>query len=149
MPRRKKKKNMAKVFDNIPVIEQFVVDKSQSTNLAKKWDTWLEGFKLFITASGITNVEQKKAMLLHMAGKEVREIYRAMPPNADAQEDNYEAVVRKLDEYFKPKKNLSYERYVFKKAEQLEEEDTASYITRLRRLAESCEYTDSSIPYVD
>ena len=56
---------MAKVFDNIPLIEQFVVDKSQSTNLAKKWDTWLEDFKLFMTASGVTNVEQKSFATSH------------------------------------------------------------------------------------
>ena len=44
---------------------------------------WKDDFSLFIMASGINNVDQKKALLLHIAGKEVREIYRAMPANAD------------------------------------------------------------------
>ena len=138
-----------KVFSNIPVVEQFIIDKSSTTNLSKKWDVWKDDFSLFIMASGITNVDQKKALLLHIAGKEVREIYRAMPANADNVVDTYDSIIQKLDDYFKPKKNLSYERYVFKKAKQLEDEDAATYITKLRTLAESCEYQDINVEIRD
>ena len=137
---------MAKVLSNIPVVEQFIVEKCSSTNLAKKWDIWKEDFNLFVAASGITNNEQKKALLLHVAGKEVREIYRAIPETSG---DDFAEVVKKLDDYFKPKKNLSYERYMFKKAVQQEGEDAASYITRLRTLAESCEYQQIAIEIKD
>ena len=138
-----------KVLSNIPVVEQFIIDKSSTTNLSKKWDVWKDDFSLFIMASGITNVDQKKALLLHIAGKEVREIYRAMPANADNVVDTYDSIIQKLDDYFKPKKNLSYERYVFKKAKQLEDEDAATYITKLRTLAESCEYQDINVEIRD
>ena len=139
----------AKVLSNIPVVEQFVIEKSSTTNLSKKWDVWKDDFSLFIMASGINNVDQKKALLLHIAGKEVREIYRAMPANADDVVDTYDNIIRKLDDYFKPKKNLSYEIYVFKKAKQLEDEDAATYITKLRTLAESCEYQDINVEIRD
>lgn len=66
---------MVKVLDNIPGIEQFIVEKSDTTNLAKNQATWKADFNLFVVASGITNNDQKKALLLHMAGKEVKEIY--------------------------------------------------------------------------
>ena len=130
----------AKVLSNIPVVEQFVIEKSSTTNLSKKWDVWKDDFSLFVMASGINNVDQKKALLLYIAGEEVREIYRAMPANANNVVDTYDSIIRKLDDYFKPKKNLSYERYVFKKAKQLEDEDAATYITKLRTLAESCKW---------
>ena len=138
-----------KVLSNIPVVEQFIIDKSSTTNLSKKWNVWKDDFSLFIMASGITNVDQKKALLLHIAGKEVREIYRAMPANADNVDDMYDSIIQKLDDYFKPKKNLSYERYVFKEAKQLEDEDAATYITKLRTLAESCEYQDINVEIRD
>ena len=52
---------MAKALNNIPAIESFIVEKSRTTNLAKKWDTWKDDFMLFVVASGITNADQKKA----------------------------------------------------------------------------------------
>ena len=119
---------MAKALNNIPAIESFVVEKARTTNLSKKWETWKDDFQLFVIASGITNAAQKRALLLHMAGKEVKEIYRSLAKS----EDTYEEVIEKLDDYFKPKKNLSYERYVFKKSKQNADEDTATYITKLR-----------------
>ena len=124
---------MARALNNIPAIESFVVERSKTTNLSKKWDTWKEDFTLFVTASGITNVEQKRALFLHMAGKEVKEIYRTMATAGET----YENMITKLDDYFTPKKNLTYERYIFKKTEQLVSEDSITYITRLRRLGTS------------
>ena len=47
------------------------------------------------------------------------------------------------------KKNLSYDRYVFKKAKQFEDEDAATYITKLRTLAQSCEYQDINVEIRD
>ena len=45
-----------------------------------------------------------------------------------------------LESYFKPCRNLVYERYVFYTCVQQSEESVQSYITRLRKLAASCEY---------
>ena len=66
---------MVKVLDNIRGIEQFIVEKSDTTNLGKNQATWKTDFNLFVVASGITNNDQKKGLSLHMAGKEVKEIY--------------------------------------------------------------------------
>ena len=51
---------MAEVLNNITRIEEFIVEKSDTT------------------CSGITNNHQKKALLLHMAGKEVKDIYLSL-----------------------------------------------------------------------
>ena len=45
-----------------------------------------------------------------------------------------------LESYFKHSGNLVYERYVFNTCVQQSEESVQSYITRLRKLAASCEY---------
>lgn len=49
---------------------------------------------------------------------------------------------KKLTKNFQPKKNITYERYVFKQAVQLKDESSINFITRLRGLAESCNFTD-------
>ena len=66
--------NMAKLMQNIPFVEPFVIDKSTSTNLDKKWKSYLEEFELFTTASGVTEQKQKVALLLHLGGKDLREV---------------------------------------------------------------------------
>ena len=75
-----------------------------------------------------------------MAGKEVKEIYRSL--NSANVEENFDAIISRLDVYFVPKKNLSYDRYVFKKVKQLSTVDSTTYVTRLRTYADSCEYSE-------
>ena len=48
----------------------------------------------------------------------------------------------KLDQYFKPKKNITYERFIFKNIKQNEEESTVSFVTWLRNQAEYCAFSD-------
>ena len=100
---------------------------------------------MFLTASGITQDEQKKALLLHLGGKALREVYHSL----QAAEDKYKNVVQKLDEYFKPKKNITYERYLFKQVKQSSDESSSNYVTRLRRMAETCEFADVSVGIKD
>ena len=48
----------------------------------------------------------------------------------------------KLDQYFKPKKNITYERYILTTIKQNEEESTVSFVTRLQKQAEYCAFPD-------
>ena len=130
---------MAKHMNNIPCIEPFIVDGNKSTNLDKLWRTWKDDLDLFLLASGVSNDTQKKALLLHLGGKDIKEIYRSLQNSSD----KYEDVIDKLDNHFQPKKNVTYERYLFKQEKQHKDESASSYVTRLRRIAETCEYSDT------
>ena len=55
---------------------------------------------------------------------------------------SYEEACNKLDENFTPQKILIYERWTFKNANQMNEETTISYISRLRKLIATCEYVN-------
>ena len=52
----------------------------------------------------------------------------------------YDDVARKLDAHFTPQKNLSWERYSFKIYKEKPDVDCSVYITRFKRMAETCEY---------
>ena len=57
-----------------------------------------------------------------------------------ANEDRFKIIAEKLENYFKPCKNLMYERYVFKQAKQKQDESTLAYMTRLKNLGKTCEF---------
>ena len=123
-------------MNNIPAVEHFVIDRNTSTNLDKKWTKYIEEFELFIVASGITDGKQKVALLLHLGGENLREIYKTLKED----NDKFDAVKTKLTNYFKPKKNVTYERYILKSTVQEKDESSSSYITRLKSLAQTCEF---------
>ena len=70
-----------------------------------------DDLNFFVVASGITINNRTKALLLQMAGIKVKEIYRSL--NSGNIEENFDAQIGRLDAYFVPRKNLSYERYLF------------------------------------
>ena len=82
----------------------------EHTNLNKIWEQYLKLFEYYIKAN-VTREEQKRALLLHISGYEVQDIFETF----EDQGTTYEHAVDKVSEYFKPKKNILYERHVFHK----------------------------------
>ena len=129
---------MAKALSNISCIEPFVIDKEDETNLHKRWLLWKEELDIYIVAAGVTDKKQQTALLLHLGGRELRDIYKPLKEEGD----NYGAIAKKLEEYFRPRKNITYERFKFKQAHQVQDESTPAYITRLKNLALHCEFNN-------
>ena len=75
-----------------------------------------------------------------MAGREVQDISEIFTN----QGTSYAQAAAKLSEYLQPKKNISYERHVFHKAKQNQDETIDNYIVRLSNLAISCEFGDKN-----
>ena len=136
---REREKEMARSISNLPAIEQFSID--ETTNLDWKWEYWLEDFEIYIAATGVTDVKQKKALLLHLVGKDVKDIYKTLKPKEGENEDTYKTVCENLNGHYKPKNNITYERYIFKEEKRNQDENTAAYITWLRQLAETAIFT--------
>ena len=65
-------------MSNIPTVEPFIINRETTTNLEKEWTLYLDEFELFLLASGITDNRQKVALLLHLGGKDLREIYKTL-----------------------------------------------------------------------
>lgn len=89
----------------------FVVS-SDLANVSVRWHKWVNSFKLYLTASGACNATQKRALLLHLAGAEVQDVFSTLD-NAGEDKD-YELALTKLNTYFTPQKNISYERHMFR-----------------------------------
>eukprot|EP00112_Aurelia_sp_Birch-Aquarium-sp1_P015232 Seg336.2 transcript_id=Seg336.2/GoldUCD/mRNA.D3Y31 product="hypothetical protein" protein_id=Seg336.2/GoldUCD/D3Y31 len=109
-------------------------------SLATRWKNWIADFNMFITASGITDPKRKRALLLYQAGPRIREIFKQIPDTGN--EDDYNLAKEKLREHFEPQKNCSYEVYRYRKSTQESQETLDQFHTRLRSVAETCEFTD-------
>ena len=86
----------------------------------------------------ITDDKQNRALLLYQAGQQAREVFDTLSDTGD----NYKTALAKLDEYFLPIKNIDYETFQFCQATQKSDETVDQFVTRLRKLADHCEFTD-------
>lgn len=126
-------------------------------NCASDWNNWLRGFELFAKANRMEDCTTKKDWLLHYAGPKVQDVYFNLPkPKEDDatetrrgplaggyiafQKDPYNEVVDVLQGFFAPKKNVTFERHIFRQTNQKADERIDSYVMRLRIQANRCDF---------
>ena len=131
---------MAKVITlKSPEPFDYGVNVKQSAGI--RWPKWIDAFEQYVLASGVTDVKQKLAILLHVVGDDVKDIYESI---CDAREE-YNAVKDKLNKYFKPMKNTDFQIYNFMKMHQEENEPVDDYVTRLRAASKFCEFDNAEL----
>ena len=122
---------------------QFYPDAAVGASLATRWKTWLADFNTFLVASGITESKRQRALLLYQAGPRIREIFKQL---SDTGEDNdFDTAKAKLTQFFEPQKNRRYEVFRFRQAKQEQGESLDKFHTRLRSLAETCEFENTDV----
>ena len=127
----------------------FRPDEEGISSLAPRWKRWSDRFDNLMTALNVTDNARKKALLLHLAGETVFDIFEGLvvaeiAHDADPAVDNvYTVAKRALDEHFNPKKNIEFERYSFRLAKQNNGESIEAYVVRLRSLAKYCEFANA------
>ncbi|KAK2548046.1 Gag polyprotein [Acropora cervicornis] len=112
----------------------------EPATLWQRWRIWKDEFELFVTASGIDDPKQQRALLLHLAGPGVREIFRTIPEETKGDAKDYKKAMESLNDYFKLKKNIPKARQNFLGATPAPRERINNFVTRLSSLAEHCEY---------
>lgn len=88
----------------LPTVTPFDVS-SDSANVGVRWEKWLNSFKYFniyyLVAPGICDDARKRALLLHLAGAEVQDIFFTLD---DANNGGYDGAVNKLNAHFHRRK---------------------------------------------
>ncbi|XP_065302033.1 uncharacterized protein [Dermacentor albipictus] len=140
----------------LPSFPFFDARATDANNVGTEWLKWVKRFENFIVACGITDDARKTAILLHYVGEEVYDMYCALPdPPAAAAASTisstggssnatplYTAARRKLDDYFAPRVNTTFEVYRFRQAKQMENESLDAFYARLRQLVRHCAFAD-------
>ncbi|GAA6080762.1 uncharacterized protein LOC121847580 [Tachysurus ichikawai] len=73
-------------------------------------------------------------------GSECRHVYRHNLNLTDEQQRDIKTILDALEAYFKPARNVIYERYMFGCCKQEEGESIDNFVTRLREKATTCDY---------
>lgn len=117
--------------------------KTDINNLAVHWQKWLRSFNYYLVAKDITKEPQKKALLLHLAGSEVQDIYETLVPlENEGDKTEVDIAINRLTNYFTPKHNKNFERHVFRGLNQNSSETMDQYVTRLRQQSKRCDFGD-------
>ena len=124
--------------------KEFEISSDPST-VAQQWKKWVISFRFYLTATGVTEEEQKRALLLHVAGTEVQEVFSTLS-TADG---TCAAALNSLNAYFATKANIRYEHYLFRQSSQEQHETIDVFVMRLKKLAATCEFTDIDDVIID
>jgi len=110
---------------NVSPMPQFQ-PQTDPTNTGAKWTTWIERFETY---------------LIYQAGAEVYKIFKTLPATGDTKD--YAKAKDALTKHFEPAKNPIYEIYNFLQARQSVDETIHQFHTRLRTLAQHCDFHDT------
>ena len=102
-------------------------DVHANSNAGPRWKKWLARLEQLFTGMNITIPTRKQAPLLHYARPDVDEIFDTLPDTGG--DNDYDIAVAKLNKYFSPQVNSTYEEYNFRQTKQKEGESLDSYHT--------------------
>ena len=105
-------------------IKPFTVDEDHIAT-GDKWDEWLEELEREIRFFYISDAAHKKDAMLIYGGAEIRRFEKILQDFEDG--DVYAKLQSKLSNYFSPKKNVHYARYLFLKMKPHAAEGTVSF----------------------
>ena len=130
---------MAVTLSGLPCISPFDCIGEPAT-LAQRWDKWKAEFELYVAASGVDDKVQKRALLLHLAGPGVREIFKTYPVEVQGDAKEFDKAMTCLSNHFKVKKNVPLARQKLLASKPNPGETINNFVTRLKSLAEHCDY---------
>ena len=110
-------------------------------DLASNWALIIECWQDYVVGNELTELSENTlaARLCSAMGVECRKILKHLPiPETD--KNKPPKIIEGLKKHFEPQKNVIYERYLFNSSVQEQGEGIDSYVTKLRRLASTCEY---------
>ena len=121
-------------------IKTFDFHGDQNT-LALRSKRWLTAFELFAVGKGLilnednaNNRQRRRALMLHLAGSDVQDLFLALPNTGDV--NDYRKAVDALNAYFAPKLDSTYARHSFTQLVRAPGETIRQFATRLKRAFE-------------
>lgn len=129
---------------------------THTDNVGVEWRKWLRSFEVMIRANRIQDDEWKFDLLLHYAGPSVQQLFETLPelpavekrgPRLNVEQyvpnmTHFEEAVAKLNAFFLPKENSTYERHLLRQMKQKSGESIDTFTIRLRTQAERCGFGD-------
>ena len=114
-------------------------------DLKDNWESFIRRFRLYLTAVGADNKASKTkcSMLVLALGTKGIEVYDGFKMEEDKKLD-LEEVIKEFQTYCTPRRNETFQRYLFYNYERPAEMNFQRYVTTLRKLAGSCGFNSST-----
>lgn len=114
-----------------------------SGNVSENWQKFKQRFELFMEATGKTKEDGKTqvAILLNLIGEDGIEVFNTFKLEKEESED-LSAVLKTLEKFCQPLKNVIFERYKFLNSAQREGRTFDSFLTELQTATASCEFKE-------
>ncbi|XP_072938829.1 uncharacterized protein [Epargyreus clarus] len=108
---------------------------------ADAWRRWKTQFNLFLKASGVYKEEPavQSSLLVNLIGPDGFDIYQTFTLE-DKERDDVTVLLKKFDDYFGVKPNVTLARYNFFTRNQDQGESICQYVTALKLLSKFCEF---------
>ncbi|CAG9818256.1 unnamed protein product [Phaedon cochleariae] len=103
-------------------------------NLGASWEFFIQKFEIYLLAARLDKEteEYKAVVFLNTVGDGVIKIYNNLEFQAAGDRQKYSVITQKLNEYFIPAKNVTFERNVFFTRNMRSEETIDEYCNDLR-----------------
>lgn len=130
-------KRISKMSDYMRLPEPFDV----TGNLAENWRSFKRDFDIYTQATELDKKEDavRKGVFLNLLGKKAVRLYDSLKFQDDA---NFDAVVKGFNDFCESKKNIVYERYMFRQRMQKEGETFDSFLVDLKELVKNCKFEE-------
>ncbi|XP_013167322.1 PREDICTED: uncharacterized protein K02A2.6-like [Papilio xuthus] len=128
--------------NQLPPPEKLDIE-GNSTSAGLRWEKWKRSLQIYLEATDITVPAKKRAILLVLGGSSLQEIFYNLPGadiEAGENVDIFKVAISKLDEYFLPKQNKTFERHIFRLTKQDEGESFEKFLIKLRDQAAKCKF---------
>ncbi|XP_063547273.1 uncharacterized protein K02A2.6-like [Cydia strobilella] len=108
---------------------------------AEAWRKWKKQFMVFLKASGVSkeSADVQAGLLVNLIGSAGYEVYTALSLT-DTESENITTVLKKFDDHFGTKPNITVARYKFFVRNQEEGESIDQWVTALRVLTQTCKF---------
>ena len=134
--------NMANVIPSLPSGLKPPQALKIDGNLAANWKRFKRSWQSYAIIARLDKFEEnfKAALFLSVIGEEALEMFEGMDFATETDRNILSKIIEKFEEFCIGETNETYERFVFNRRNQEENESIEQYVTVIRKLAQTCNF---------
>lgn len=130
--------------DHLLKLPPFEYDNVPITELRQKWFDYKKQFEYIAAAMSRKKKKKLKNIFLAVAGRQLQRVYESLPKDNretdEDGEDDFDDVIRRLDNYFAPKRHDTFERHSFWTQKPVAGETLDKFLLRAKVMANKCQF---------
>lgn len=126
--------------DQLLKLPPFECETIPLSEIRQKWHDYKKQFEYVASAIGKKKKKKLKSIFLAVGGRQLQKVYESLPANENQIDDDFESTIKRLDEYFAPKRHDTFERYSFWSLIPLQDETLDKFLLRAKTHASKCRF---------